>query len=392
MMDSLKKLYLSSYFLCVFKALKEDLVFKNFILLLKDIETQEDIEKDIESFINFVYSLKNAGYDDFSTYLENMILAKKSFDDEEQVEKELKILSELSKIQYQNLKDVLIEKYSSCADLFDNLPYFLNLGIDLKLPDIKEKNNEKDDIYKFNRAFIFDNDFEIKPLEISDKINFSSLKGYSEQKKVLYDNTSAFLSGARVNNILLYGDAGCGKSSSVRALLNEFEEIRIIQVFKKNLVNLDKLYLKLKDLPYKFIIFADDISFDDTDGIYSTMKAIIEGSLVECPDNVVIYATSNRRHLIRESFQSRSGDEVHLKDTLNEINSLAERFGINLFFEKPTNDEFNQIVLELAKDNSLEIDEKTLIEKAQRLALIKGTRSPRIAKQLIDNLIAHVDI
>ena len=392
MMDSLKKLYLSSYFLCVFKTLKEDLVFKNFILLLKDIETQEDIEKDIESFINFVYSLKNAGYDDFSTYLENMILAKKSFDDEEQVEKELKILSELSKIQYQNLKDVLIEKYSSCADLFDNLPYFLNLGIDLKLPDIKEKNNEKDDIYKFNRAFIFDNDFEIKPLEISDKINFSSLKGYSEQKKVLYDNTSAFLSGARVNNILLYGDAGCGKSSSVRALLNEFEEIRIIQVFKKNLVNLDKLYLKLKDLPYKFIIFADDISFDDTDGIYSTMKAIIEGSLVECPDNVVIYATSNRRHLIRESFQSRSGDEVHLKDTLNEINSLAERFGINLFFEKPTNDEFNQIVLELAKDNSLEIDEKTLIEKAQRLALIKGTRSPRIAKQLIDNLIAHVDI
>ena len=392
MMDSLKKLYLSSYFLCVFKALKEDLVFKNFILLLKDIETQEDIEKDIESFINFVYSLKNAGYDDFSTYLENMILAKKSFDDEEQVEKELKILSELSKIQYQNLKDALIEKYSSCADLFDNLPYFLNLGIDIKISDIKEKSNEENDIYKFNRAFIFDNDFEIKPLEISDKIRFSSLKGYSEQKKVLYDNTSAFLSGARVNNILLYGDAGCGKSSSVRALLNEFEEIRIIQIFKKNLINLDKLYLKLKNLPYKFIIFADDISFDDTDGIYSTMKAIIEGSLVECPDNVVIYATSNRRHLIRESFQSRSGDEVHLKDTINEINSLAERFGINLFFEKPTNEEFNQIVLELAKDNNIEIDEKTLIEKAQRLALIKGTRSPRIAKQLIDNLIAHVEI
>lgn len=391
-MDSLKKLYLSSYFLCVFKALKEDLVFKNFILLLKDIETEENIEKNIESFINFVYSLKNAGYDDFSTYLENMILAKKSFDDEEQVEKELKILYELSKIQYQNLKDVLIKKYSDCAELFDNLPYFLNLGIDIKTSDIKEESNKIDDIFKHNRAFIFDNDFEIKPLEISDKIRFSSLKGYSEQKKVLYDNTSAFLSGARVNNILLYGDAGCGKSSSVRALLNEFEEIRIIQIFKKNLINLDKLYLKLKDLPHKFIIFADDISFDDTDGVYSTMKAIIEGSLVECPDNVVLYATSNRRHLIRESFQSRSGDEVHLKDTINEVNSLAERFGINLFFEKPTNEEFNKIVLELAHDNSLKIDEKTLIEKAQRLALIKGTRSPRIAKQLIDNLIAHVDV
>lgn len=391
-MDSLKKLYLSSYFLCVFKALKEDLVFKNFILLLRNIEIEENIEKNIESFVNFVYSLKNAGYDDFSTYLENMILAKKSFNDEEQVEKELKILSELSKIQYQNLKNALIEKYSSCADLFDNLPYFLNLGIDIKVSDIKEENCKKDDIFKNNRAFIFDNDFEIKPLEISDKIRFSSLKGYQEQKKVLYDNTSAFLAGARVNNILLYGDAGCGKSSSVRALLNEFEEIRIIQIFKKNLINLDKLYLKLKNSSYKFIIFADDISFDDTDGIYSTMKAIIEGSLVECPDNVVLYATSNRRHLIRESFQSRSGDEIHLKDTINEVNSLAERFGINLFFEKPTSEEFNQIVLELAKDNNIEIDEKTLIEKAQRLALIKGTRSPRIAKQLIDNLIAHVDI
>ncbi|MBR3604431.1 MAG: DUF815 domain-containing protein, partial [Candidatus Gastranaerophilales bacterium] len=285
-----------------------------------------------------------------------------------------------------------IKKYSDCAELFDNLSYFLNLGIDIKTSDIKEESNKIDDIFKHNRAFIFDNDFEIKPLEISDKIRFSSLKGYSEQKKVLYDNTSAFLSGARVNNILLYGDAGCGKSSSVRALLNEFEEIRIIQIFKKNLINLDKLYLKLKDLPHKFIIFADDISFDDTDGVYSTMKAIIEGSLVECPDNVVLYATSNRRHLIRESFQSRSGDEVHLKDTINEVNSLAERFGINLFFEKPTNEEFNKIVLELAHDNSLKIDEKTLIEKAQRLALIKGTRSPRIAKQLIDNLIAHVDV
>ena len=136
----------------------------------------------------------------------------------------------------------------------------------------------------------------------------------------------------------------------------------------------------------------DAYIFTEDDNVFSTMKAIIEGSLIQCPKNAVIYATSNRRHWIRESFQSRSGDEVHLKDTINEVNSLAERFGINLFFEKPTSEEFNQIVLELAKDNNIEIDEKTLIEKAQRLALIKGTRSPRIAKQLIDNLIAHVDI
>ena len=145
-------------------------------------------------------------------------------------------------------------------------------------------------------------------------------------------------------------------------------------------------------MPYKFIIFADDISFDEDDNIFSTMKAVIEGSLIQCPKNAVIYATSNRRHLVKETFQARSGDEIHLKDTLNEITSLSERFGINIFFSKPSNEEFNQIVIELAKDNNIEIEEKTLIEKAQRLALIKGSRSPRIAKQLIDNLVAHVDI
>ena len=178
----------------------------------------------------------------------------------------------------------------------------------------------------------------------------------------------------------------------MRALLNEFEDLKMVQIFKNNLINLDKLYLKLEKLPYKFIIFADDISFDETDKVFSTMKAIIEGSLIKCPDNAVIYATSNRRHLVKESFSARYGDEIHLNDTLNELNSLSERFGINILFQKPTNDEFNKIVVELAKDNNIDIDEKTLIEKAQRLALIKGSRSPRIARQLIDNLLAKVDI
>ena len=191
---------------------------------------------------------------------------------------------------------------------------------------------------------------------------------------------------------MLYGDAGCGKSSSVRALLNEFEEIRIVQIFKNHLINLDKLYEKLKDIPLKFIIFADDISFDDADNTFSTMKAVLEGSLIQCPQNAAIYATTNRRHLVKETFQARSGDEIHLKDTINEINSLSERFGINLLFEKPTNEEFIDIVLSLAKDNNIDMSEKHLIEKAQRLALIKGSRSPRIAKQLIDNLLAHVAI
>ncbi|MBQ7287989.1 MAG: DUF815 domain-containing protein [Candidatus Gastranaerophilales bacterium] len=392
MMDSLEKVYLSSYFLCIFKNLKNDTIFKSFIELLKTIEKENDIERTILNYTDFVYNLKHAGYCDFSRYLHYEILKNKNIFDENQLQKELAIVKNLSNIKAETLHSILCQKYSNYQDLLVGLPTFENSGLEITFEDFKNENLGIDEAIKNNRAFIFDNDFEIKPIELSETIKFSSLKGYVEQKRILFENTSAFLAGAKVNNILLYGDAGCGKSSSVRALLNEFEELKIVQIFKNNLINLDKLYLKLKDLPYKFIIFADDISFDEDDNVFSTMKAVIEGSLIQCPKNAVIYATSNRRHLVKETFQARSGDEIHLKDTLNEITSLSERFGINIFFSKPSNDEFNQIVIELAKDNNIEIEEKTLIEKAQRLALIKGSRSPRIAKQLIDNLVAHVDI
>ncbi|MBR5304503.1 MAG: DUF815 domain-containing protein [Candidatus Gastranaerophilales bacterium] len=390
MMDNLEKLYLSSCFLYCYKALKEDLVFKNFIELLKTIEKEENFEKNIEIYLNFVFELKNKNYDDFSKYVKD-IISKIDVKEKKQAEKELKIISSILKVAYQDLKNKLCEKYQNYIDLFENLPEFNNSKMEISFDNLTQIEVKEDNIYQNNKAFIFDNDFEIKPVKVSENLKFVNLKGYVEQKRVLYENTSALLSGARVNNILLYGDAGCGKSSSVRALLNEFKDLKIIQIFKNNLINLDKLYLKLENLPYKFIIFADDISFDESDEIFSTMKAIIEGSLIQCPNNAVIYATSNRRHLIKETMSSRYGDEIHLKDTLNEMSSLSERFGINLLFLKPTNDEFNQIVLELARDNDIKIEEKTLIEKAQRLALIKGTRSPRIAKQLIDNLLAHIE-
>ena len=178
----------------------------------------------------------------------------------------------------------------------------------------------------------------------------------------------------------------------VRALLNEFKDIKIVQIFKNNLINLDKLYEILKQLKDKFIIFADDISFDENDSNLSTMKAVLEGSLIGCPDNAVIYATSNRRHLVRESFQSRRGDEIHLNDTINEINSLSDRFGISLLFAKPNNDEFIDIVLKLAEEYSIDMEPDIIIQKAQRLALIKGSKSPRVARQLIDNLRNNMDI
>ena len=391
MMVNFEKVYLSSCFLCAFRELREDVVFKSFVELLKAIIKEDDFEKNIQCYCDFVYELNNLGYDDFSLYIKDFLLKNKINAKEKQIQKELKIIYTFLDIQYQSIKEKLLEKYPNRADLLENLAEFKNSKSNIDLSFVLN-NDFCEDIYKNNKAFIFDNDFDIKPVEFSETLNFSSLKGYGEQKRILKENTKALLNGSKVNNILLYGDAGCGKSSSVRALLNEFEDLKMVQIFKNNLINLDKLYLKLEKLPYKFIIFADDISFDETDKVFSTMKAIIEGSLIKCPDNAVIYATSNRRHLVKESFSARYGDEIHLNDTLNELNSLSERFGINILFQKPTNDEFNKIVVELAKDNNIDIDEKTLIEKAQRLALIKGSRSPRIARQLIDNLLAKVDI
>lgn len=391
-MDNLEKIYLSTYFLCAFKRLRDDAIFKSFVELLKNLLKEDNLEKNIESYCNFIVILKNNGYCDFSKYLTDYILKNENVFNESEIEKELKILTSLSKIKYEDILEILKNKFQNYQEIFENLPEFLNSGIEIYYDELKSKTQKDNDIYKNNNAFIFDNDFELKPIDIKENISFYNLKGYIEQKRVLYDNTNALLKGAKVNHILLYGDAGCGKSSSVRALLNEFNDIKIVQIFKNNLINLDKLFLKLSTLEHKFIIFIDDITFDEDDNNLSVLKAILEGSLVQCPTNAVIYATSNRRHLIKQTFSSRSGDEIHLKDTLNEITSLSERFGINLFFSKPSNDEFNQIVLDLAKDNNLQIEDKTLIEKAQRLALIKGSRSPRIARQLIDNLIAHIEV
>lgn len=387
-LNSLKKLYLSNYFILNFQTIKEDEIFSSYLLFLKSLIQKEDIEEILKNYQSFILKLKNK---DLGSYIKEKLIKISVF--KENIQNELDILNNLLKINFNDIKHILKEEYKNLSDIFDSMPEFKNTGLNLKISDISEKDNEiSDDIYKNNQTFVFDNDLILKPVENNETISFKDLKGYKKQQKILYQNTKSLLENKKVNNILLYGDAGCGKSSSVRALLNEFKEIKIVQIFKNNLINLDKLYTILKKLPYKFIIFADDISFKQDDESFSTMKAILEGSIIQCPKNAVIYATSNRRHLVRESFSSRQGDEIHLNDTINEINSLSERFGINLLFQKPSNEEFNAIVLELAKDNNININETLLLEKAQRLALIKGSRSPRVAKQLIDNLTANIDI
>ena len=392
-MNDLLKTYFLVYFLIIFKNFKNDSVIKKFLEFLKTFEDENNFEKTIGTYCDFVSSLNEEKCDNFSSYIKKIVYNTKiDLQFRERIEKELKIISKLTNISFEIIKDELNKKFDKYLDLLNNLPEFKNTFHEFKISDFEDIKMQCDEIYQKNRAFIFDNNLDIRPIDINENLSFKNLKGYTEQKKVLFENTKALLDGLKVNNILLYGDAGCGKSSSVRALLNEFSDLKIVQIFKNNLINLDKLYEKLKNLPYKFIIFADDISFDEADDTFSTMKAVLDGSLIQCPKNAVIYATSNRRHLVKESFKARKGDEIHLNDTINELNSLSERFGINLLFSKPNNNDYIKIVLDLAKDYNLDIDEKVLIEKAQRIALIKGSTSPRIARQLIDNLVAKVEV
>lgn len=239
-------------------------------------------------------------------------------------------------------------------------------------------------IYARRRAFIWRGG-DIRPILNPDRTALSDLRGYELQRRAAEENTLAFLNGLPANNCLLYGDRGTGKSSTVKALLNEYypRGLRMIEMPKGALSDFPILVDKIARLPMKFIIFIDDLSFSRQDETYASLKAVLEGGLAARPENTLIYATSNRRHLIRETFSDREGDELHLGDTIQESLSLADRFGLAVHFSLPGKDEYLQIVRQLAGQRGLAGHLNQLEEGAERWALSRGGRSPRCARQYI---------
>ena len=211
---------------------------------------------------------------------------------------------------------------------------------------------------------------------------------YEREQKIIMDNTRALLSGKPAANILLTGDAGTGKSSTIKAIVNELytEGLRILEVRKEQLHSIPALIDDLSANPLKFILFIDDLSFGKDDDNYSALKAILEGSVSAKSQNVVIYATSNRRHLVKESFTDREGDDIHFNDTLQEILSLSDRFGIRITFRRPDKATYLDIVRSLAVQRGLDFEPQKLEMEAERFALERGGRSPRAARQFVDSL------
>ncbi len=232
----------------------------------------------------------------------------------------------------------------------------------------------------------------LAPISSTGGASFDDIIGYDAQKKKLIENTEAFLAGRPANNVLLFGDAGTGKSTSVKALLNEYcgLGLRMIEVYKHEFGALSKIISEIKNRNYRFIIYMDDLSFEDFETDYKYLKAVIEGGLEPKPENVLIYATSNRRHLIRETWSDRSDmsdDELHRSDTMQEKLSLAARFGVSIGFYKPSRQEYHDIVMGLAKKHPrIRMSREELCLEADRWELAHGGISGRCARQFIDCL------
>ena len=345
---------------------------------------------DNQNFYSFINKLYNANAEsDFIGYVEKIILT-----DENSVALNLakeKSPSDYTKKAFINDLDTIFNYVKKVSP-----QGYYNMGKP-SYPFDENFNAEKTyenlvDYYKrngygkfiLNKAFEFINGELIPVLNVTE-IKLKDLKDYESEKAIICQNIESFLSGLPYEHMLLYGDRGTGKSSTVHAVLNEYfnQRLRLIEITKENILFLPKLRQIIANIPLKFVIFIDDFSLSEYDDKVSSLKTALEGSVALNASNTMIVATSNRRHIVKESFSDRE-NSVHARDSIEEQLSLSDRFGITVMFSTTGKEEYLSIVKQLAKDVKLKVDEAELFNLAERWALIKGGRSPRRAKQFID--------
>lgn len=379
--------------LSVFRGILKYDTMSAFIGLLS---TDGGKQEKLRLFGEFVYSLSEDNYC-FSDFLcravysdENRYIisaAQKSEIPqslERNAKRELEIFSRLTELDANEL----------CGNLsFDGyIPQFDNKKIDfVKTYEERIKNVGKYGYGIFATAKMFRvSGEEIVPVKSADSTSLTEFVGYEEERKRVFENTRALCEGRPAANTLLCGDAGTGKSSTVKACANYFADygVRLIELRKDQLFSLSYIMGRIAENPLKFIIFIDDLSFNKNDDCFSMLKAALEGSASAKADNAVIYATSNRRHIVKESFSDREGsDDIHHSDTVQELMSLSDRFGLTVYFEKPNKALYLEIIHSLARKNEIKLDLKELDIKAEAFALSRGSRSPRAAEQFINSLL-----
>ena len=392
----LTELHIRLNSLAIFRALLSDPVVSALLDYLNSREkaTSEAVSK-YAAFVSSLYGTEKrtlAGYiqhivnNDENAYIRMIGRGAQPWPEmEAQVERELEILQAVADLTPETLREGL--------DWDGYLPIFATKSLNI----VESYHQRCTNIHRFGFGlyakhimFYIGEGNRIVPVINPDQIRLSSLVDYKREQQIILDNTVALLEGKPAANILLTGDAGTGKSSTVKAVVNELHDrgLRILEVRKEQLHAIPAILDELNTNPLKFILFIDDLSFQKDDDNFSALKAILEGSVSAKSRNVVIYATSNRRHLVKESFSGRDGDDIHRNDTMQEIISLSERFGIQVTFQKPNKEIYLGIVRHLAEEKGVKMDANELDMLAERYALGRGGRSARAATQFIDGLLA----
>ncbi len=390
-MSKINNLYLRLCMSSVFCKVLEKPLFKH----LSDYCNADKDDEKIKAYASFVYEIYTQGgsltelvcrlvFEDENVYIKSRAHNKTiSGEIKKAVANELTVLEELASLTASDFASDMSVEYVSP---------FASKKIDLvRRYEKRIRGIEKYGygIFSSYGMFRLSDENEIEPIISADKTSIDKFVGYEEERNSVIANTRAFIDGRPAANTLLCGDAGTGKSSTVKAVANMFFDkgIRLIEIRKDQLHYLPYVMGKVSENPLKFIIFIDDLSFNKDDDNFSMLKAALEGSASAKADNAVIYATSNRRHIIKETFGDRVGDDVHRNDTLQENLSLSERFGLVVYYSKPDKRLYLDIVHELATRNNIEIDRSELDVKAEAFALRRGNRSARCAEQFIESLM-----
>ena len=391
-MSKIKKLYLELCMCSVFHSVKEKQLFSCFSEYARN---DGELDAKINAYSAFVSEIYKSGgslteavkrlvFEDENVYVKER--AKKREPNENiktAVERELSVFEAIASLSPADFASNMGISYVSpfSSEKCDFISEYERRILDI------DKHGYG--IFARNPMFRLSDTGELAPIVSADKTTLDSFIGYKAERDMVIANTRAFVEGRPAANTLLCGDAGTGKSSTVKAVANAFfeEGVRLIELRKDQLSSLPYVMGMISENPLKFIIFIDDLSFNQNDDNFSMLKAALEGSASAKAPNAVIYATSNRRHIVKETFDDRYGEDVHRNDTIQETLSLSERFGLVVLFQKPNKALYLEIVHELAERHGVKMDRGELDIKAEAFALRRGNRSARCAEQFILSLL-----